>query len=162
MAGKQLTTEQVVSMLAGAPERIAEMSAGMEPDIMHAAPQAGEWSANEVLAHLRACADVWGGSIERILAEDYPTLKAMDPRTWMRGTDYPQQAFHASLDAYTLQRAGLVEVLTSLKEEEWMRSAKVVGAGKPLERTVFFYAQWMAIHERPHLKQIGRAVAYFR
>jgi uncharacterized damage-inducible protein DinB len=158
MAGKQLTTEQVMSMLAGAPGRIAEMAHRIDADVLQAAPQAGEWSANEVLAHIRACADVWGGSIERILAEDHPTLKAMDPRTWMRSTDYPQQAFHASLDAYTRQRDGLIEVLSALKEQEWRRSAKVVGAGKPLERTVFFYAQWMAIHERPHLKQIARVL----
>jgi uncharacterized damage-inducible protein DinB len=158
MAGKPLTTEQAMSMLAGAPGRIAEMAHGIDADVLQAAPQAGEWSANEVLAHIRACADVWGGSIERILAEDYPTLKAMDPRTWMRSTDYLQQAFHASLDAYTRQRAGLIEVLSALKEQEWTRSAKVVGAGKPLERTVFFYAQWMAIHERPHLKQIARVL----
>jgi hypothetical protein len=27
-----------------------------------------------------------------------------------------------------------------------------------LERTVLFYAQWLARHERPHLKQIERIV----
>jgi hypothetical protein len=34
----------------------------------------------------------------------------------------------------------------------------VTGAGKPLERTVLFYAQWLARHERPHVKQIERIV----
>ena len=36
------------------------------------------------------------------------------------------------------------------------RGATVKGAGKVLERTVRFYAEWLAAHERPHLKQIER------
>jgi hypothetical protein len=34
---------------------------------MIAALALSEWSAVEVLAHLRACGDVWGGCIARIL-----------------------------------------------------------------------------------------------
>ncbi|HRC77085.1 MAG TPA: hypothetical protein PLO33_15500, partial [Kouleothrix sp.] len=36
------------------------------------------------------------------------------------------------------------------------------GAGRPLERTVLFYAQWLASHERTHLKQIGRVAGTAR
>jgi hypothetical protein len=45
-----------------------------------------------------------------------------------------------------------------LPPESWSRVATITEAGKPLERTVQFYAQWMATHERPHLKQIARIV----
>jgi hypothetical protein len=34
----------------------------------------------------------------------------------------------------------------------------VTGVGKPLERTVLQYAERMARHERPHLKQIDKIV----
>jgi hypothetical protein len=34
----------------------------------------------------------------------------------------------------------------------------VTGAGKILERTVLFYADWLARRERPHVKQIERIV----
>jgi hypothetical protein len=34
----------------------------------------------------------------------------------------------------------------------------VTGAGKTLERSVLFYADWLAVHERPHVKQIERIV----
>jgi hypothetical protein len=36
--------------------------------------------------------------------------------------------------------------------------ATVTGAGKPRERTVYTYAQWLANHERPHIKQIEHIV----
>ena len=42
----------------------------------------------------------------------------------------------------------------SLPRKGWSRGATVTGAGAPLERTVLFYAQWVALHERPHVKQV--------
>ncbi|GHO78770.1 hypothetical protein KSD_65410 [Ktedonobacter sp. SOSP1-85] len=59
-----------------------------------------------------------------------------------------------SLCSFTTQRADLPTVLSPLPHEGWSRSATVTGAGKVLERTVQFYAQWLVSHERPHVKQI--------
>lgn len=157
-----LTVEQVLTILPATPRRIAEITAGAPPEHLHTGPAPGEWSANEVLAHLRSCADVWGGCIERILAEDHPTLKAVNPGTWIRSTDYPEQEFGASLAAFTAQRARLLAVLEPLGPEAWARGATVTGAGRALERTVHSYAAWLAGHERPHVKQIGRAVEALR
>ena len=80
----------------------------------------------------------------------------------MEKTDYPQQDFQPSFDAYSAQRADLVAVLTALAPEDWSRTATVTGAGKPLERTVLSYAGWMATHERPHIKQIQRVANALR
>jgi len=111
-----------------------------------------------VLAHLRSCADVWGNCIAAILAEDRPTLRAVNPRTWIKQTDYPELEFRPSLQSFTMQRADLLAVLQPLPPESWARAATVTGAGRVLERTVLFYAQWLAHHERPHVKQIERIV----
>jgi hypothetical protein len=56
------------------------------------------------------------------------------------------------------QRAELLALLESLTPEDWARGATVTGAGKPLERTVQFYGQWLAEHERSHLKQFKQLV----
>jgi len=141
-------------MLAATPRRIAAITAGMAEDQLHTAPKVGEWSANEVLAHLRSCADVWGDCIAKILAHDNPTLRAVNPRTWIKKTDYREQEFQPSLQAYTAQRGELLAVLEALTPEDWSREAVVTGAGASLVRTVHKYAQWMAQHERPHTKQI--------
>ena len=158
MADKPLPTEQVLTMLAAAPPRIAAAPAGCDPAQLQARPAAEEWSANEVLAHLRACADMWGNCIMAMIAEDRPTLRAVNPRTWIKQTDYLELEFHSSLRAFTAQRAALLAVLEPLPPEGWARAATVTGAGKALERTVHFYAQWLATHERPHLKQIESIV----
>ncbi len=155
---RSLTIEQVLTLLAEAPPRIAALTAGLEPAQLLTRPNHDEWSANDVLAHLRSCADMWGNCIEAIVAEDSPTLRAVNPTTWIKQTDYPELEFRPSLRSFTTQRADLLAVLKPLPHEDWSRSATVTGAGKVLDRTVLFYAQWLARHERTHVKQIERIV----
>ena len=153
-----LTIEQVLTQLAATPPRLAALIAGLAPAQLQAAPGRDEWSANDVLAHLRACADVWGGCIATMLTEDAPTLRAVNPKTWIKRTDYRELAFGRSLRAFAAQRAELLAVLEPLPHESWSRAGTVTGAGKPLQRTVLSYAQRLARHERPHVKQIERIV----
>lgn len=159
MAGRSLTAEQVLTMLASAPTRIEAITAGAEPVQLRTCPSPDEWSANDVLAHLRTCADVSGGCIASMLDDDRPTLRAVNPTTWIESTDYRDLEFGSSLLAFAAQRAELMAILIPLSEEAWSRSAAVTGTGKVLERTVLFYAGWLARHERPHVRQIERIVA---
>ena len=154
--------EQILSMLASAPRRLANLSDGLLPAQLLAPPKPGEWSAREVLAHLRACADMWGMYMAMILSEDKPTIRAVNPTTWIKKTDYREQEFQPSLQAFTAQRVELLAVLERLAPEAWSRTAMVTGAGKPRERTVYTYAQWLANHERSHVKQIERIVNTMR
>jgi len=159
MSQNPLTNEQVIDLLATNLQQITEVTADLTPAQLHTSLKPGEWSANDVLAHLRSCADMWGNAIERIIAEDKPTIKAINPRTWIEQTDYPEQKFWTSFRAFTKQRTDLLAVLEALPPKSWSRSATVTGAGKPLERTVFFYAHWLATHERTHVKQIASVAA---
>lgn len=158
MPSRSLTTEQVLTLLAATPTRIATLTVGLAPARLRTPHADDEWSANEVLAHLRACADVWGNCIMTMLTEDRPTLRAVNPRTWIKQTDYLELEFVLSLRAFVTQRADLLAVLEPLPHESWSRAATVTGAGKLLKLTVLSYAQRLARHERPHVKQIERIV----
>ncbi|MGH2538044.1 MAG: DinB family protein [Candidatus Promineifilaceae bacterium] len=156
MANSSLSPEQVLAILAETPPRLAALTADLTPAPLHTRPSPDEWSANDVLAHLRSCADVWGDCMATIIAHDHPTIRAVNPRTWIESTDYTEQEFQPSLRAFAAQRADLLAVLEPLAPEVWARAATVTGAGKLLIRTVHSYAQWLATHERPHVKQIER------
>ena len=158
MRDNKLTAEQLLTLLAEAPRRIGALTAGLTPALLHAAPSEEEWSANEILAHLRACADVWGGSIVTMVREDHPTIRAISPRTWIHDTDYPDCAFGPSFREYSLQRTELLALLQALTPEEWARGATFTGAGRLLERTVLSEATAIVVHERPHVMQIERVV----
>ncbi len=157
-----LTIEQNLSLLAAAPARLAGLTKGLSPAQLVTPPEPGEWSARDVLAHLRACSDMWGKYIVQILNEDHPTIRAVNPRTWIKQTNYLEQEFQPSLKAFTAQRAELLKVLKPLHPRAWSRAATVTGAGKPRERTVQDYAQWLANHERSHIRQIERIVNKLR
>lgn len=162
MPEKPLPVEQILTMLRAGPPRLAAATAGLPPALLRARPAPDEWSANEVLAHLRSCADMWGRAIETMIAEDAPTIRAINPTTWINSTDYLDLDFQASLQAFASQRSELLAILEALPSEGWARSGTVTGAGKALQRTVHSYAQWLARHERPHLKQIERIARALR
>ena len=146
-------------MLAANPARLLALTEGVSTAVLHEPAQNGGWSPREVLAHLRSCADVWGDAIKTILAEEKPTIRKINPRTWIKRTDYRELEFAVSMRAFTLQRDELVAVLESLAAEGWARSATVKGAGKTSERSVYDYAHSLATHEQKHVQQLARAVA---
>lgn len=162
MADKPLAIEEILSRLLDGPQRITRLTEGLTEPQLRGVPATDEWSAVEVLAHLRACADVWGDCITTILAEDRPTIRAVNPRTWVERTDYREQAFGPSLDAFSRQRAELLHVLEELAPADWERAALVTGAGRPLTKTAHSYAQRLARHEPPHVRQIGRVADTMR
>jgi hypothetical protein len=145
-----LPIKRIRALLAAGPSHIAEFTTGLTETQLHAAPGPGEWSGNEVLAHLRSCSDVWGSCIVTIISQATPTIRAVNPRTWIKSTSYLEQKFQSSLQAFTAQRVELLAVLEPLKPRIWSRSATITGAGKRLERSVHFFMHsgWQSMNGR--------------
>ena len=157
MTDKYLAIEKILTILKETPPRLAKLTAGLDSAQLQRAPSAGEWSVNDLLAHLRACDDVWAGYyIMTILAQENPTIRARNPRTWIKTTDYLEQDFHSSLRAFRKQRKKLLAVLESLPPTGWSRTNTLIGAGKPIQQTLLSHADGLARHERAHLRQIER------
>ncbi len=154
-----MTVPQVLDQLRSTPLRLRELTAGVPPEVLRTAPGPDEWSANDVLAHLRACSDRWGEAATRIVEEDGPRLRGTEPRVWITKTNYLDLEFAASLHAFVRQRKALLAVLDPLRLEDWQRTGTLVGAGRPVSRTVYNYAERLARHERSHVKQVSRTVA---
>jgi hypothetical protein len=153
-----LSAAAALALLRENADRLAALAAA-PAERLHAAPQPGEWSPNDVLAHVRACCDMWGGNIARILADDHPTFPGRNPRWWMRQTDYPAWPFERALHAFSTQRAELLANLQSLAPADWERTATVTAYGQRNVRTLRSYASQLARHERPHVDQIARALS---
>jgi hypothetical protein len=148
--------DELLSLLERSTPRIAAATKDVAAARLQTVPDGDEWSPNDVLAHMRSCADVWGDSIRTILAEDEPTIRAISPRTWIKDTNYTALTFRPSFRAFAKQRVGLLDVLRPLPPTAWSRGARVTGAGKPLHLTVHRYVARLAVHERSHVRQIER------
>ena len=159
MAEPKWTVEQVLDQLQATPLRLRELTKGVAPEVLRTQPGQDDWSANDVLAHLRACADRWGDCATRIVEEDQPQLRGTEPRVWLTKTDYPDLEFAPSLRAFVRQRKALLAVLDPLNPDDWRRTGTLVGAGRPVDLTAHSYAERLARHERPHIKQIAKILA---
>jgi uncharacterized damage-inducible protein DinB len=121
---------------------------------LHQRPDEKNWSANEILAHLRACADVWGETIVAMLQDDEPALKDVSPRTWLKKTNYPELPFQESYRDFVDQRRALIQTLSDLTLADWSRGAMI----KDRRHTIFSQARRMALHEVTHCQQLETLV----
>jgi hypothetical protein len=151
---------EIMAILPVTVPRLTELTERLTDAQLHAAPAPDSWSVNDVLAHLRACQDVLGGAMQRILVEDRPSWRAESPRTWQRKSGYHAWSFHDAFQAFATGRRELLATLESLPVEAWQRSASVTVPPKAIyERTVQYYADWLASHERTHLNGLPRIIA---
>src|SRR4051812_11555959 len=148
----------VLTVLSDTPAKVAQIAEGLSEERLHRRPAAEAWSAHEIVVHLRACAEVWGRSIDRMLAEDHPTIRYVSPRGWMKKTDYLGRDFRETLHAFSERRAVLVTTLRALSANSWARGATFTGTTLGRAGTVLSYASRIADHEVRHLDQLRRTV----
>jgi hypothetical protein len=130
--------------------RLGAAASGHREEALHASTEERAWSPAEILAHLRACADLWTHSIYAMLAAEAPELPDIDERKWARVTKYASLPFALSLEAFTLQRNVLLPVLRALPPAGWERDAVIFGR----RHTVFTQARRLARHEAEHCDQL--------
>lgn len=150
--------ELVLEMLSSTPKQIGRIARGYDDRQLHRQPAAEAWSARDILAHLRACAEVWGSSIDRMIKEDRPTIRYVSPRGWIRKTDYLDQGFRVSLRAFSEARDALLDNLRGLETAGWSRSATFTGTTSGRDATVLSYARRISDHEVQHLDQLRRTL----
>jgi hypothetical protein len=148
----------LLRLLTETPRRLEALSRGLGDDPLQRSPNAGGWSANEILAHLRVCADVWGGSLHAMIEGDRPRLRYVSPRAWIRRTSYTAQPFSASLEEFAAQRARLLGALNALDTAEWSRGATFTGTTRGREQTILSYVRRIVAHELEHCEQVEATV----
>ncbi len=154
MTATQAEIKKVLSALTATPRTLTSISRGLSAARVHARPDKDVWSANEILAHLRACADVWGKSILSMIANDNPTIRYISPRTRIRRTPYLDQDFPISLKAFRAQRVDLLKTLQALDVGGWSRGATFTATTKGRKGTVLSNAIRIADDEAEHLDQL--------
>jgi hypothetical protein len=134
---------------------LAVVAASLSEDQAHQQLTPGEWSAHEVVAHLRGCVAAWGGDIQRILDDPGSRWTTPHPRRFMEQLLAEQPSFRAAVVAFLQDRATLLDTLGALSPEQW----ETEGTISRRRHTVFFMVQRMARHEAVHVRQLLEATA---
>jgi uncharacterized damage-inducible protein DinB len=142
--------QKFLQLLAEAPQRIARATGTSAESRLYQRTEAEPWSVNDILAHLRASADVREKFIRVMLTQNGPTLRYISPRSHIRKTNYLELAFPESFEAYSQQRRELLKTLKDLSTKDWSRSAII----KERKETVLSYTRYLTNHETAHCKQI--------
>lgn len=155
MKSESEDTTRIIKQLKQGPLRIRKATDGVQTKQLHLRTDEEPWSINDILIHLRACSDVWGATIMKMLTEDSPAQRYRSPRGFMKKPKYQEPEFADGLDTYIRERKKLVKVLTNLDEASWSRPGTYIGTTpRHRNQTVLTLAQRMLDHEQPHLDQI--------
>lgn len=138
--------------ISEAPGRIAAATKGVDETRLRTPPAPGEWSAVQVLAHLKSSADVWAYSIYAMLTLDSPQLADIHPRAWAKIQKYETLPFAELFLAFEVEHKNLVRILRRLSFEDWGRTSTFIG--KVNTFTIFSQTMRMAMHDLDHCQQI--------
>jgi hypothetical protein len=111
----------------------------------------GKWSIRQIVAHLADAELVAAHRFRQVLAEDKPTLVAMDQDAWAANLDYARRKPKQSLETFRRLRAENHELLKSLPEASFERTGNHSKDG-PL--TLAALLERYAGHGEAHARQL--------
>lgn len=147
---------QTVERLAAVPERIRRAVASWSDERLRTTPADGEWSASDILAHLRASDAILAPRVLMMLARDNPPMPAFDERRWAEVAGYAERDFASSLAVFAGLRAELVAALRRLAPDDWHRTGMHETRG---QATVLVVARGLVDHEEEHCAQLEALAA---
>jgi glutamate/tyrosine decarboxylase-like PLP-dependent enzyme len=146
----------LLDTLAAGPGWLGDLLRGASEGACGRRPSADEWSAREIVAHLRASDDMLAARIYHALVREGVPFAELDERVWAEVAGYPAMSTEALLAGLRVRRAELVGMLRRLTPAAWARTGQHEERG-PL--SVFMLATWIAQHELAHRAQLAAALA---
>jgi predicted alpha/beta superfamily hydrolase/uncharacterized damage-inducible protein DinB len=137
----------VLTALANSPALLLPLVREVPPEILNRRPAPGKWSAHEHACHLAEVEPIFLGRLERMLAEDHPTLTSYEPPQEHEEGALLAVDLESALGRFAHDRAQLVERLLQLSPEEWERSAEHPDYSR---YSVFLLARHIALHDQLH------------
>ena len=149
--------------------------AGKTDAVLARRPDAQNWSAKEIVCHLRDVEELFQMRFHTVVAIDEPRILVLgaspsdlaawriggaighplDPDRWAEERQYLRNDTREALAAFQRRRTEVVTLLRSLSPAEWERG------GVHLSRGRLTLADWvasLAAHDDNHLEQLYRAL----
>jgi hypothetical protein len=95
---------------------------GMSPEQIDAAPVPGKWSTRQVICHLADAELLYVDRFKRILAEDQPPLRAMNPDDYVARLAVSDRDLNVELDTIEIARRHMVGILDQMPEADFQRT----------------------------------------
>ncbi|HET8576082.1 MAG TPA: DinB family protein [Methylomirabilota bacterium] len=129
---------------------------GVPEPILSKRPDEKNWSAKEVVCHIRDIEESFMGRFQSIMAMDEPKFLPVEPDRWAADRQYLRNDVNEALAAFRARRKECLAYLRGLKPEQWQRGGIHATRGR---MTVKDFVELMAWHDDNHLDQLKRALA---
>lgn len=142
-----------LDVLASTPEKIEDACAALDLAVLQKAPEPGEWSAEEILAHLLDAEIVYAFRNRLMLAQTGSHFPAYNQDLWI-GLAHP--SFPEMLAAFATLRRLNVWLAEETPSQEWSKTGVHSERG---EMSFEVALNTVAGHDLAHLKQLEETLA---
>lgn len=119
-----MSIAELIEAYAAGPSLLRESVAGTDGEELKTRPVAGRWSTLEVICHLADTDGVYAERIKRVLAENEPPLRGMDPDAWAARLAYHSRDAQEELAMIERTRGQLARILRSLEPAHFQRKGR--------------------------------------
>ena len=145
------TPTEVIAQLARGPATLRAVVADVPPADLTRRPRPEKWSAHEHACHLALVEPLWAARLERILAEDVPTIVSYEPDADEPLDRLLAMDLEAALDAYERGREALLGRLEALPPAAWARRAVNTAHAR---YSLFLMCRHAALHDMLHAYRV--------
>jgi uncharacterized damage-inducible protein DinB len=118
-------------------------------------PDPKNWSAKEVVCHVRDTEESFMTRFLSILAMDEPKFPPVEPDRWAVERQYQRNDVQEALAVFKTRREETLRFFRGLKPDQWERSGVHATRGR---MTLKDFVELMAWHDDNHLDQLKRAL----
>lgn len=111
----------------------------------------GKWSVRQIVAHLADMEMVAAHRMRLVIAEENPTLTAVDQDAWAGNLDYARRKPKQSLETFRRIRAENYELLKGLPDAAYVRTGNHTEDGR---KTLLQLLEGYAEHAEKHARQL--------
>ncbi len=145
MARMDRTADDLAAAIKGTPDHLLAKR-----------PDDKNWSALEVLCHLRDTEESFMTRFQTIMAMDEPKFPPAEPDRWPSERQYLRNDAREAIEAFRIRRDESLKFLRGLRPEQMQRGGIHATRGR---MTIVDFVGLMAWHDDNHLDQLKRALA---
>jgi uncharacterized damage-inducible protein DinB len=149
------TLEEQLARMERTADDFAAAIRGASEAALSKRPDGKNWSAREVVCHIRDTEESFMQRFQLLLAMDEPTFLGVEPDRWAEERQYGRNDAGEAVVAFRKRRDESLAFLRHLKPEQWERAGVHATRGR---MTVKDFVGLMAWHDDNHLDQLKRAM----
>jgi uncharacterized damage-inducible protein DinB len=154
--GTSMTSlEEQLARLERTADDFAAAIAGVPDAVLAKRPDGKNWSAKEVVCHVRDTEESFMARFQAIMAMDEPKFLPVEPDRWALERQYLRNDATEALQAFRARRDECLKFLLGLQPEQWERGGTHATRGR---MTLKDFVALMAWHDDNHLDQLKRAL----